>query len=141
LELRSFRWGTPVWPLDSEIWIYWWIWSSDIRTRCWYAAFWGLLSCIAWEKDQIDWLWRIWKPSHHRLQRLVQHALAESFVSSEVHLPSPTFEMKPNGYSPSLYLVPWISNWCRVICRDYFLLAREIFYSAWVIARFHVVFG
>jgi hypothetical protein len=51
LELHSFRWGTSVWPLDSKIWIYQWIWSGDIRIcRC-YATFWGLLSCIGWEKD------------------------------------------------------------------------------------------
>jgi hypothetical protein len=115
--------------------------SSDIRTHRWYATFWGFLSCIGWEKDQIDWLRRIWKPSHLRLERLVLHAHTESFVSSIAHLPSSTSEMEPNGYSPSLYLVPWNNNWCRVICRDYFLLAREIFCSAWVIACFHVAFG
>jgi hypothetical protein len=61
---------------------------------------------IGWEKHQIDWLRRIWKPSCLRLQRLVKRTHAESFVSSEAHLPSSTLEMEPNGDSPSLYLVP-----------------------------------
>jgi hypothetical protein len=40
-----------------------------------------------------------------------------------------------------LSVMPSNNSWCRVICRDYFLLAREIFCDAWVIVRFHLEFG
>jgi hypothetical protein len=129
-------------PFDPRIliWIYQWIWSSDIWIRHWYAAFWGLLSCIGWERT-----------------RLIGCGGSGSLVALDCKDWCNTLMLNP--LSPQKHIrLPRHPKWSQmatlqacILCPEtatgvesfvvITFFAREIFCSAWVTVCFHKAFG